>query len=412
MLSSFGKILGQRSQNGLGLWTLVFQRINPYNKSMNKKIIVFLSFWILGTMSYAQKFPVRFSKPAFPILPGHVNMTALQKSILISIRNSASTPSTQLAQAVANADIVKSVFRVYPQGQTEGHALSGFIFKTIYNGKEEIFGAIAQHAVPLHNGNGNIGLSFTARVMQNDQVVDVPAKIVQMSAPSMPDVALIKFRPEDEQLLTPLTLAEQESVRGELLHTVGFGNGNLMFLSNTPLLENSLISLRFPMKGNNMSEWLGLCGSPVLNSTGEVVGTVTGAAPRKANSSYHIGYATRNLYLKSLVAAYHGDVDKASFPFILGGDKIVDLRPDEFVALIALMDENGQIIFYQGTDYKFSYSAVMEHLPKARYIGLDINHVFWKDNMLVEEVSATPARRLIYDLQEKKIIADKIQKSH
>ena len=112
------------------------------------------------------------------------------------------------------------------------------------------------------------------------------------------------------------------------------------------------------------------------------------------------------------MAAYHGDVDKASFPFILGGDKIVDLRPDEFVALIALMDENGQIIFYQGTDYKFSYSAVMEHLPKARYIGLDINHVFWKDNMLVEEVSATPARRLIYDLQEKKIIADKIQKSH
>ena len=54
----------------------------------------------------------------------------------------------------------------------------------------------------------------------------------------------------------------------------------------------------------------------------------------------------------------------------------------------------------------------MEHLPKARYIGLDINRVFWKDNMLVEEVSATPARRLIYDLQEKKIIADKIQKSH
>ena len=333
-------------------------------------------------------------------------MPRVRASIQAAATSAGVTSRAQLARETAKANLIRSVFRVYPQGETDAHALSGFIFKATYRGKEEIFGVIAQHAMPAYNSHGRIGMVFTARVMQNDQVVDIPAAIVGMTSLSMPDLALVKFLPEDEKLLTPLVLAEEDPTQNDLLQFVGFGDEQLSFLTDTPLQEKSLFSLRFPMEGDPYS-WPGICGSPVLNEAGEVVGTVTGFVRKKPDPDHYTGFATRNLYLRALVYAYHGDIEKASFPFILGEQKIVDLRPDEFISLITFKDENGKTIFRKAIHDKFPYSTVIENLPNARYVELYIEKVWWSGHALVEGGNILDARYVAYDLQKKQIIEDK-----
>ena len=325
-------------------------------------------------------------------------MAALRASILDHhVRQAGITSFEQMAREMSKANVVKSIFRAYPLGETDAHAMSGFIFKTTYQGKEEIFGAIAQHAMVLGSGGGgDVEKYFTARVMQNDQVVDIPAEVVQMSSPTLSDVALVKFRPEDEPLLTPLSLAEQEPGQDEPLTFVGFGIEKLTFLTDSPLLEKSPISLRFPVTGE---EWPGLCGSPVLNNAGEVVGTMTGIR-QNAPFSY-TGFATRNSYLRSLVAAYHKDVQNAAFPLILGGEKITDLQSDEFVYQIILKDENRNTLLRKVINTKFSYSAIQKLLPSARYVELYISKVWWSGYALIEG-NPLEGRHVIYDFKEKK----------
>ncbi|MCQ2410238.1 MAG: serine protease, partial [Elusimicrobiaceae bacterium] len=293
-----------------------------------------------------------------------------------------------------------------------------------YQGREEIFGAIAQHAMPAWNSRGQLGQSFTARVMKGEQVVDIPAEVVQVSALSMPDIALVKFRPEDEKSLTPLTLATQEPAPSEPLQVLGFGKGQLTMITHSPLLKKSLLTLRFPM-GGDPGEWPGLCGSPVLNSAGEVVGTMTGAARKNETivshvdeagvatltetpaDPYHTGYATRNVYLRALVGAYHNDPEQSTFPFMLGEHKIVDLEADEFVSMIILRDERMKTIFRKAIQHKFSYATIMEHLPEARYVELYIEKAWWSGAGLVEGGNILKARYVAYDLKEKEIVEEK-----
>ena len=389
---------------------------------MNKKIVALCLLLTVAATAYAQKFPVRFIRPGFPQTTGLVNMTALRTSIYAAAREAEISSSVRLAQEAARANLVKSVFRAYPLGETDERPYSGFIFKTTYQGQEEIFGAIAQHAMPTWNDGGTIGTTFTARVMNGEQAVDIPAEVVQVSATSMPDIALVKFRPEDEKWLSPLTLAEQEPTLNEPLQLIGFGMGELTLITDSPLLKTAPFNLRFPMAG---TDWPGLCGSPVLNEAGEVVGTMTGAARKNASFVFHVdesgetswvekpaddyytGYATRNLYLRTLVNAYHGDVEKATFPLMLGDKKIADLRSDEFVSLLVLKDEHGKTIFKKSVREKFPYSAIMEHLPAARYIELYIEKAWWSVAGLVEGGNILDARYVAYDLQEKQTVTEK-----
>ena len=390
---------------------------------MNPFKSLFLTLLLaMGTAAYAQKVPIKYIRFKFPEM-GQVSTAALQRNIELAIRQSGITATAQLASKTVKADLTKSVFQAYPQGQPDDFPLSGFIFKTTYQGKEEIFGVIAQHAMPLSiGGGGEIRKSFTARVVQNGQVADIPAEVVQTSASSTTDIALVKFRPEDEELLAPLTLAQQEPALNEPLTLMGFTGGPLTLITDSPLQEISLFSLRFPLAGYALS---GLCGSPVLNEAGEVVGTMTGATPNKIvvhtnsagettvteKTARDTGYATRNLYLRSLVAAYHGEAEEALFPLMLGGEKIVDLRPDEFVSWIIFKDENGKAIFRKGVDRKFPYSAVTEHLPGTRYIELYIENAWWSGFALIEGGNILSARRVVYDLKEKKIIYEKPHKN-
>lgn len=300
-----------------------------------------------------------------------------------------------------SAIVAKSVFRAYPQGKEDKHALSGFIFKTTYHGREEVFGVVATHGIPMSYYQEPLNSYLTARVKVNGREKDIPGKMVQVASPIMLDMVLIKFNPEDEELLTPLTLAAQEPEVGDKLHTIGFANQELTSLPNKPLFKSTLLSLRFPLN----STWrgvAGMCGSPVLNKQGEVVGMFTGAG--EENSSLdHTGFATKSSYLHTLVAAYHNGTEKATFPLMLGEHKIIDLHINDFIGNVYLIDEQGRRILRQDVRYKFPYSTLMEQLPNARYITLNIyNNTLGVWHGL--EMVHSDIYHVTYDLKEKEII--------
>ena len=57
--------------------------------------------------------------------------------------------------------------------------------------------------------------------------------------------------------------------------------------------------------------------------------------------------------------------------------------------------------------HKFSYAAVMQHLPKARYVDLYIEKTWWSGAGLVEGGNILKARYVAYDLKEREIVEEK-----
>ena len=85
------------------------------------------------------------------------------------------------------------------------------------------------------------------------------------------------------------------------------------------------------------------------------------------------GFATKSSYLRTLVATYHHGAQKVTFPFALGEHTIADLNINEFISNVYLVDEQGRRILRQDVHYKFPYTSLIQHLPNARYITLNIH---------------------------------------
>lgn len=274
----------------------------------------------------------------------------------------------------------RSVFRARSLGEQSEVTFSGVAFKTIYLGQEEMFGVVAAHALSPEPGTSLLGSEFTAEVFGEGGFITVPAKLVQVSAISTLDLALIKFRPEDEKLFTPLALAKQEVSADERIIGLGFGQGKWVFskrsfLAKTPFSIRTSFTVPWVDRG-------GLCGSAVLNAKHELLGIHTGST---RDVEYRdIGYATPVEFLNTLVEAYHNN-GNATFPLYLNGEKIASLRPDEFISFVRLKNDQGKIIWRREVRDKFPYQEIVERLPRARYIELSINKAIWTGNYLQQD---------------------------
>ena len=354
------------------------------------KIYIILLLLAAGSPLWAQ--PVR------PCWLKDVTSASLKSATSASVKSAVEKAARQALVPTQEA-LTKSIFRAYPQGEEGTHALSGFTFKT----KEgEMFGVIAQHIMPTGRNGGRVLENFTARVIYQGQEIDIPATVVQMSSPYMLDVALVKFHPKDENLFTPLTLAEQEPEPGDKLYTIGYGAEQLTFLADKPLTQNTLVSLRFPLGPYRRIS--GLCGSPVLNEQGEVVGSFTGGKYLIEKKEL-MGFATKSSYLPALVREYH-EKGKITFPLMLEGYKIFDLQVNEHISHVWLEDDAGNRILYLVTPYNFPYNAIVEQLPNTRYIKLGISsHMNWNGRALID-TDFMESYFITYDWKEKKIIRE------
>lgn len=298
--------------------------------------------------------------------------------------------------------LARSVFRARPKSQPHGHAYSGTVFKINWKGQEEIYGVIAAHTISPSSAEIALERSFVAEVFQDGQFTAIPAQIVQASASKLLDVALVKFRPEDEKLFFPLELAEQEPAKGAVLQGLGFSNNQLVWLPERTLLGSTDIALRTDMFVLRPGRY-GLCGSPMIDEKGKIVAIHTGSS-YEMDPADDMGFGTKAQYVRMLVKAYHQGNGKATFPLFLENRQIARLNVDEFVSQVRLWDDEGNMIWRWETQGKFPYNFIKQIISNARYAELSINRVGWNGNFLMQDPLIGP-RFVKYDLKKGKVAA-------
>lgn len=288
-------------------------------------------------------------------------------------------------------DFLKGVFQARPTGSMGPNLFSGTIFKTVYNGKEEIYGVTAAHAIADHIGDPSLHRFFTADIYMDGKFLSVPAEIVQVSAPSTLDLALVKFPAETEAWFTPFDISMAEPAQGDDLQTQGFSINHVLYLPARSVLSKNLFYLRTEME-LSPNQRRGLCGSPVVNKERKLVGVHIGSAPGKVREPSFVGYATQADFLRSLVQAYHRN-GKASIPFVLAGKKVAELNVDEYVAYVRLLESDGSVMWYKMLLSKFPYREVEEIIKSfsPRYLEIAVGRVSWDGKLLTEEHGLIPA---------------------
>lgn len=284
------------------------------------------------------------------------------------------------------------------------------VFKTQYQGKEEIFGVMPSHALPndFSHRFDSVGKNFQVAVKQADGTSKMlQAKVVQVSPQSMLDISLVKFEPQDETLLRPLLLAEDEAQLNEILFSYGFAAGKETAISRS-VNALSFLSVRTNQAIEGARE--GFCGSPLLDANGRIKAIHTGTV-EGSNGKEDVSYGTHVTFIRKLVEAYHNE-GQASYPLLLQEEPVAQLQVDEYISAFYLYDENGKKLTQQNIDGKFSQSTILKALkshPQASYLQLTSRKAQWVQEtdmpILKENRQKTDKtkRQHWYNLQTKQI---------
>ena len=282
---------------------------------------------------------------------------------------------------------------------------TGTLFQIEYQGQSELYGVIATHAMADNGWNLVLDRKFMAEVYINGQWKQIPAEVVQLSAPPMLDMALVKFSPQDSDLLNGFSLATQGVSVGDRIQTIGLPRQTTVYIPSRTVTEVAPLSLRAPIQGPRENR-LGLCGGAVANEQDELVGIYTGSRPNGPETD--TGYATDVRFLTKLVEAYHNG-GKAFIPLELNGQRITDLRIDEYIYAIYFLDETLNVLDELNFYGRFSHrkvNQVLQNNPNIRYVELDTAYVSWGKRNPNKLNLFTLARRMQYDLQKQRMVAE------
>jgi len=345
---------------------------------------------------------------AQPLVPSDIYREKLERSVA-NLKEENLRLKQMLSSVETNfSPLLRSTFQARQTGVDRTNFFSGTVFKTVYNGEKEIYGVVAAHSIADSPSELALHRHFTADVYANGKFVSVEAEVVQVGAPSLLDVALVKFRPEDEVLFRPLEISEVPVRFGALLESQGFAGNSSVNIPGRYTLDVTPVSLRTTMPFAR-DERPGLCGSAVVDADNRLVGIHTGSSYGRFSEQDDVGFATNAKFLNTLVEAYHNG-GEAVFPFSLNGQKIVDLNVDEYISYVTLQDASGKNVWQKGFDSKFSYSKVKEALEiyAPRYIQLTVRRAHWDEthpDVLVEVRASHDRNRTTYtyDFEEQKI---------
>ena len=303
-----------------------------------------------------------------------------------------------------DSPFLRGILQVRETTSGPTNLFSGTAFQTEYNGKKEVYVAIAAHAIRAESYQ--LHRNFTADIyIGNGQYKSVPVQIVQESAPSMLDVAIGKVL-EGEEELTPFSISHLDFTYGDKAVSYGFTGRKLviipnrMFTSQTPLCRRT--TMPYPR-----NDRMGFCGSALVDENGDLLGIHTGSTYGRYGEQDDIGHATNARLLEVLVDAYHHN-GESTFPLILGGQKVLDMPVQGYVSFIRLMDANGKLQWQRGFDSKFAYDDVNERISifSPRYVELTTRRVHWDGDQLREIRNSTDKTRRTfrYDFVEGKIV--------
>ena len=278
---------------------------------------------------------------------------------------------------------------------------SGTVVSIPYNGKNEIYGVIATHAIAVSsNEKDALHKTFTAIVYKNGLPHEATVEVVAYSPKSMLDMALVKFPKDIESLLAPYSISEATPYLDNNLLSKGFTHSSAAAIPERKVVGVTPISIRTTIS-MPAEKRPGLCGSAVLNDKGELVGIHTGSIHHTEDPGKDVAYATHAHYLYKLVEAYHnGGVAKV--PFYFDDKPIFDMDIDEYLTAIK------NLTF----ESKFSYSKIKNAIadkPEGRYLQLTTRRAQWdKDGLALIEGRTSSDHSIkttyVYDLKEQKLI--------
>ena len=288
---------------------------------------------------------------------------------------------------------------------------SGTVVSIPYNGKNEVYGVIATHAIAMSSGEKDaLHRTFTAIVYKNGLPHEATVEVVAYSPKSMLDMALVKFPADIEPLLAPYSISEGAPYLQDNLLSKGFTHSSAAAIPERQVVGVTPISIRTTIS-MPAEKRPGLCGSAVLNDKGELVGIHTGSVHHAEDPAQDVAYATHAHYLYKLVEAYHNN-GVAKIPFYFDDKPIFDMDIDEYLTAGSLLDENKKAIKNLTFESKFSYSKIkkaIEDKPESRYLQLTTRRALWdKDGQALIEGRTSSDHSIkttyVYDLKEQKLI--------
>lgn len=346
--------------------------------------------------AYGQKMPGRWmqSLQAAKNSPKQLQQVLTyiqQENLRLRIQNEQTrTFQTQLFQTVRPA-----VFRALPpKEQGAASTYTGTVFQTEYNGQPEIYGAIAMHTLKdTPHIKGLLSYKFTALVETEGRFKTIPAWVVQLSSSKMGDVALVKFRAEDQALLTPLLLAQEEPAADQPVYVAGYARNLFTRQALRADGHTSTGLLRTRIAAAQEGDRAGFCGSPLVNSQAELTAIHIGGTYQHLSSQAAVtdeglprnpgdtGYAVPAHFLRSLVEAYHAP-DKPVWPVVLHGVEITRLSSQEYIARTELLDANQHLLWQADTDVKMTLrplETALSSFKEAKFIRLVIGKTHWQN---------------------------------
>lgn len=289
-----------------------------------------------------------------PLCAQHVeSMLAIPKALAASVDRTVATA------AMKRPDIRLSVARLdhaalladYPMNKLP-HS-SAFLFQTNYQGRREIWAATAGHTAQP-------GESLRLTFYNGKKAIPVDGVLAQNGPALLSDAALIKITTPLPPQLQPFELATQ-IVPQEPLTTWGYASNKLYHVDNLTFEKDNSRFIRtdFPAKQKKRS---GLCGGPLLNPQGQVVGIHCGSSLDDKAYAAHI-----NIIPYLLQAYYEGN---AEIPLIAKNLVFGSIQVNERIVHILCTNEAGKLLNHEEVYGQLPQSLIMSLYqdPEVRYV--------------------------------------------
>ncbi|MBR4356256.1 MAG: hypothetical protein IKP96_06830 [Elusimicrobiaceae bacterium] len=324
-----------------------------------------------------------------------------------SVRKTVSSMHPILPSTVSPTDpLIRRVVQARETTKQPTNLYSGTVFQMEYNGHKEVYIAVAAHA--LVSDSQVLHKRFTIDVYIGEgKYKSVEVEIVQVSAPSMLDIAIGKILEGGEELV-PFAISHTPLTAGQEAVSYGFAGQKMVIVPNRSFLSETPLCVRTTMPYPR-TDRPGLCGSALVDEeTGELLGVHTGSSyETKKPEQEDVGHATKASLLEVLVDAFHHG-GEGTFPLVLGGQKVLDMPVDGYISEIRLLNDAGKPLWRRGFESKFAYDQVNEQISRLspRYIELTVRRVLWEGDQLIEVRKSwdRTRRSYRYDLQEGRMV--------
>ena len=263
-------------------------------------------------------------------------------------------------QARKKADIRLSVARLDhavcldlpPQKRPHSTA---FLFQTTYKGRPEIWAASAGHTAQLGEP---VRLTF----YDGKKEIPVDGVVAQMGPALLSDAELIQLKTPLPKELQPFVLTDRITPQEKLV-TWGYASNKLYRIEPLTCEKDNTRFIRtdFPSEQKKRS---GLCGGPLLNSMGQVVGIHCGSSLEDK------AYAASVRIIPYLLEAYHeGSVE---IPLFIKDLFFGFIRIDERIVMLQCVDETNHLLKNVEVYDQLHQSDILALLrePDIRFIKL------------------------------------------